>query len=54
MAAIFELPETLLIQLKLIRRTVQILLLFSFAGCIFDSGTDNVVDDYKVTWIDPA
>lgn len=28
-------------------------LLFVFTGCgLFDNGTDSVVDDYEVTWID--
>lgn len=38
-------------QLK--RRCIPIVFLFLFPGCpLFDSGTDHVVDDYTVTWID--
>lgn len=40
--------------LKLIRKLTTTLLLFSLASCfgLFDSGSDTVVDNYDVTWID--
>ena len=38
--------------LNFVKKTIVIAFLFSIVGCLFDSGTDTVVDDYKVTWID--
>ena len=37
---------------NLAKNIISLLFIFSLTSCLFDSGTDNVVGDYKVTWID--
>ena len=38
--------------LNLVKKTTVIAFMFSLVGCLFDSGSDTVVDDYQVGWID--
>jgi len=45
--------NTLPVKFKLKKAIALSVILFQFLGCaLFDSGSDNVVDDYEVTWID--
>lgn len=38
--------------LKFIKRLSSVVFFLSLTGCLFDSGTDSVVDGYEVIWID--
>jgi hypothetical protein len=38
--------------IKHIKTFLSFFILLSFSGCVFDSGSDTVVDGYEVTWID--
>ena len=37
---------------KSLIRSVKPIFLLAFSSCLFDSGTDRVVDGYEVAWID--